>query len=147
MSYRDSSNQSGDMSELAVQLELTKRGWNVLLPTSRDAVYDMVVDRGDGVFETVQVKTMCGNSIAKMVDRSGEIVARNGKTRNSIDYAEHGIDWLAGYNKKTDKCYFYKLETYAKIQSKSFSVNRYPQDDFPARLVPNRHAKKKHKNA
>ena len=82
MTYRDTSNQSGDISERAVSLELVRRGWHVLEPISRDAIYDLVVDV-DGNFQTVQVKTMSGNSIAKVVDRSGEVVSSNGKPRNS----------------------------------------------------------------
>ena len=93
--YRDTSNQSGDRSEITVYLDLIKKGWIVNSPSSRDAVYDLVVDRGDH-FETVQVKTMCGNSIAKVIDRSGERVSHNGKTRNTLDYAAQGIHWLAG---------------------------------------------------
>ena len=108
--YRDSSNQSGDRSEVAVYLDLIDRGWIVNTPSSRDAVYDLVVDLGDR-FETVQVKTMCGNSITKVVDRSGERVSKNGKIRNSLDYAAHGINWLAGVDKSGD-IYYYKLENY-----------------------------------
>ena len=136
--YRDSSNQSGDRSEITVYLDLIKKGWIVNTPSSRDAVYDLVVDRGTH-FETVQVKTMCGNSIAKVVDRSGERVSRNGKTRNSLDYAEHGIHWLAGV--KDGKVYYYKLETYGNIPSKSFSVNKWKPDGFPDNNVPKRHVK------
>ena len=139
MSYRDSSNQSGDISESAVTLDLIKKGWHILQPVSRDAVYDLVVDMGEQGFQTVQVKTLCGNSISRIVDRSGEVVAKNGKTRNSIDYAQHGIDWLVGYDKVTGECYYYKLETYSNIKSKSFSVKKWEQDGFPTRQVPNRH--------
>ena len=91
--YRDSSNQSGDMSEQIVRLDLIKKGYIILDPSSRDAIYDLVVDRGNGVFETVQAKTMSNNSITKIVDRSGEKVSANGKTRNSQDYA-HKMDFL-----------------------------------------------------
>ena len=134
MSYRDTSNQSGDLSEQAVKLELIRRGWIVLEPSSRDAVYDLVVDRG-GSFETIQVKTMNGNSIAKIVDRSGEVVSKNGKERESIDYAKHGIDWLVGYSKENNECYFYKLGTYSLIETKSFSVNKYSPDEFPSNNI------------
>lgn len=137
--YRDTSNQSGDRSEITVYLDLIKKGWIVNTPSSRDAVYDLVVDRGDH-FETVQVKTMCGNSIAKVVDRSGERVSHNGKTRNSLDYAAHGIHWLAGVS-KTGEVYYYKLETYKDIPSKSFSVNKWQQDGFPSNTVSKRHTK------
>ena len=139
--YRDSSNQSGDMSEQIVRLDLIKKGYIVLDPSSRDAIYDLVVDRGSGVFETVQAKTMSNNSITKIVDRSGEKVSANGKTRNSQDYAQHKIDWLAGVNKQGE-VYYYKLETYSKINKKSFSVKKHPQDGFPVRIVPSRHTKK-----
>ena len=140
--YRDSSNQSGDVSEITVYLDLISRGWIVSLPSSRDAVYDMVVDMGDGGFQTIQVKTMSGNSITKIVDRSGERVSHNGKVRNSLDYAEHGIDWLAGVS-KDGNVYYYKLDTYSTIPSKSFSVNKYPPDEFPTNEVDNRHSSKK----
>ena len=142
MTYRDTSNQSGDISERAVSLELVRRGWHVLEPISRDAVYDLVVDV-DGDFQTVQVKTMNGNSLARIVDRSGEVVSEHGKTRNSIDYADHGIDWLVGYSKKDHKCYFYSHKRYSRIPAKSFSVIKHPPDEFPTRQVPNRHTKTK----
>ena len=134
MSYRDTSNQSGDLSEQAVKLELIRRGWIVLEPSSRDAVYDLVVDKG-GSFETIQVKTMNGNSIAKVVDRSGEVVSKNGKVRESIDYAKHGIDWLVGYSKENNKFYFYNLDTYSRIKTKSFSVNIHSPDEFPSNNI------------
>ncbi len=140
MSYRDTSNQSGDISEMTIRLDLIKKGYVVLEPSSRDCVYDIVVDR-DGTFETIQCKTMQSNSIAKIVDRSNEVVCAGGKVRNSLDYAEHGVNWLAGCHKKTGEIYYYKLETYAAIDKKSFSVLKHPQDGFPSRNVPNRHAK------
>jgi hypothetical protein len=141
MSYRDTSNQSGDLSQQVVKLEIIRRGWIVLEPSSRDSVYDLVVDRGSGCFETLQVKTMCGNSITKVIDRSGEVVSKTGKVRNSLDYAQHGVDWLVGVN-KCGECFFYHLNTYQHIPTKSFSVNKYTPDEFPAFKVPQRHAKK-----
>ena len=134
--YRDVSNQSGDKSEVIVFLDLIDKGWIVNTPSSRDAIYDLVVDLGTH-FETVQVKTMYGNSITKIVDRSGERVSHNGKTRNSLDYAKHGIDWLVGVS-KGGEVYYYKLDTYKKIPTKSFSVNKWKQDNFPCNKVPKR---------
>ena len=141
MSYRDTSNQSGDISEISIRLDLIKKGYVVLEPSSRDCVYDIVVDRG-GAFETIQCKTMQNNSIAKIVNRSNEVVSKGGKVRNSLDYAKHGVHWLAGYHKKTGEIYYYKLKTYANIPGKSFSVLKHPQDGFPSRNVPNRHARR-----
>ena len=138
--YRDSSNQSGDRSEITVYLDLIKRGWIVNTPSSRDAVYDMIVDMGDR-FAKVQVKTLSGNSITRIVDRSGERVSARGKVRNSLDYAQHGIDWLAGVSKEGE-VFYYKLDTYSKIPQKSFSVKRWPPDEFPVNPVSARHTKK-----
>ena len=141
MSYRDSSNQSGDLSEQIVYTDLIKKGWVVCTPSSRDAVYDLVVDLGDR-FVKVQVKTMSGNSITKVVDRSGERVSKNGKTRNSLDYAAHHIDWLVGVS-KDGEVHYYGLENYSKIPSKSFSVNKWQPDNFPINEVSTRHTKNK----
>tara|TARA_Y100001938_G_C7822207_1_gene297175 strand:- start:77 stop:505 length:429 start_codon:yes stop_codon:yes gene_type:complete len=141
--YRDLSNQSGDLSQARVQYEIIKLGWIASTPISRDSVADLVVDRGNGKFERIQVKTMSGNSISKIIDRSGERVSHNGKTRNSIDYAEHGIDWLAGVDLRDEKVYFYHISNYSKIPTKSFSVKKYKPDLFPKHDVPNRHSKKK----
>ena len=140
--YRDSSNVSGDLSEKMVETFLIKKGWIVLTPSSRDSVYDFVVDLGNKNFQTIQVKTMCGNSIAKVVDRSGEIVSANGKVRNSLDYAEHEVDWLIGVRKSDGTIFCYKLKNYAKIPTKSFSVNKWTPDEFPENHVPSRHTRK-----
>lgn len=139
--YRDPSNISGDSSEARVYTDLIERGWIVNTPSSRDAVYDLLVDLGDKVFQTVQVKTMCKNSIAKIIDRSGERVSAHGKVRNSLDYAEHKIDWLAGV-RKDGKIFYYKLDNYSKIPTKSFSVNRWDADDFPVSEVSRKRNKK-----
>ena len=144
MAYRDTSNRSGDKNQTIVKLDLIDKGWIILEPSSRDSIYDLVVDRGNGRFERVQVKTMSGNSISKVIDRSGERVSHNGKTRNSIDYAQHGIEWLVGVNRE-GKTYYYHISNYSKIPTKSFSVNKYKSDLFPKFDVPNRHSKKSKK--
>lgn len=128
--YRSTSNRSGDLNQQIVATDLIKRGWIVLTPSSRDSVYDFVVDMGDKIFHTIQVKTMSSNSISKFIDRSGERVSFNGKTRNSLDYAEHKIDWIVGVNKKGE-VFYYHLNTYSKIPSKSFSVKIWKPDCFP----------------
>ena len=142
MSYRDTSDQSGNRSQILAMLEITERGWIVLQPVSRDSIYDLVVDHGEGIFATVQVKTMSGNSISKVIDRSGEVVSKTGKVRNSTDYAAHGIDWLVGVNKEGE-CFFYRLDSYKHIPTKSFSVKKYEPDTFPVNRVPQRHVRKR----
>ena len=145
MTYRDSSNQNGEVAELAARLEIMKRGWQVSPAGSRDSVYDLIIDMQGSADEfkavRAQVKKLSGNTLAKLIDRSGEVVSKNGKMRESIDYAKHGIDWLVGYNREKNECYFYKLGTYSLIETKSFSVNKHPPDEFPKNVVL-KHARK-----
>ena len=131
MSYRHTSNQSGDASQSRVRTFLVERGFIVLEPNSRDAIYDCVVDCGGGIFETVQVKTLQGNKLAKRVNRKGERVSKNGKVRNSVDYAKEGIEWLIGVG-KDGEIYPYHREQYKEIDQDTFSVKKYPPSkQFP----------------
>ena len=141
--YQTTSEQSGRRSLLAVWLELVNRGYMVM-EADRDADMDLVAwvgrdESGHPKFTSIQVKTMSSNQISKVVDRKGEVVSRAGKTRNSIDYAKRGIDWLVGVNSESE-CFFYKHETYSKIPTKSFSVKKYSPDEFPMRAVESNNA-------
>ena len=127
--YKWVSEQTGAIAEQTVILDLAKRGW-AAYRSDRDADHDIVVDLGNQKFTTIQVKSMSGNSIAKVIDRSGSKVSNGGKARNSHCYATMGIPWLAGVN-RDGHIFYYKLDTYKLIESKSFSVKKYPQDDFP----------------
>ena len=131
MSYRTTSNQTGDLSEQIFYAEMIRKGWMVLTPSSRDAIYDFVVDMAEDGFVKVQVKTLQGNIINKIVDRSSASVSNNGKPRNSTDYAEHGIDWLVAVDVDKSKCYYYRLSCYSKISGKTINVTKHPSQDFP----------------
>ena len=138
--YRHLSNQSGDKSETAVILYLQERGWIPSIPVSRDAVYDLIVDLGNKNFQTIQVKTMNGNSIPKCKSRNHERVSKNGKTRNTTIYTDHKLDWIIGVH-KDGSIYPYKYENYKNIKPNCFSVRKYPCDQFPVN-IPDSHVKK-----
>ena len=131
MSYRTSSNQIGDLSEQIFYTEMIRKGWMVLTPSSRDAIYDFVVDMAEDGFVKVQVKTLRGNTISKFVDRSSSTVSTNGKVRNSTDYAAHGIDWLVAVDVEKSKCYYYSLGIYSNISGKTINVKKHPFQEFP----------------
>jgi len=148
--YRSPSEQSGLRSESIAKTFLIEKGY-ILCPAPRDCVFDFAVCKGFDLetgkwdFETVQVKTLTkNNSISKIVDRSGDIVSRNGKERNSLDYSEWGVDWLLGVG-KDGQVHTYPLEVYENIPTKSFSVRKYPSVEFPEcdRYVPSSNEKKK----
>ncbi len=138
--YRHISNQSGDKSETLVIAFLQERGWIPSVPQSRDAVYDLIVDLGNKNFQTIQVKTMKRNGIPKRRKRDFENVSKNGKTRNTINYADHKIDWIIGVH-KDGSIYPYKLENYKNISPDVFSVRKYKCDEFPVN-IPDSHLKK-----
>ena len=141
--HQTTSEQSGDKSLAIVLLELIDKGY-IAVESKRDTDMDIFVwvghdENGMCKTETIQVKTMQGNSVHKIVDRGGEIVSKNGKVRNSIDYAERGIHWLVGVDLERDT-HWYHHDTYSKIPTKSFSVRKYPADDFYNRTVPSNNA-------
>jgi len=134
MSYKTDTNKNADFAESLVATDIMKRGWIVLTPSSRDSEYDFVVDLGAGKFEKIQVKKLSGkrnNCLVRRLERGNQTVTENGKVRNSIDYAERGIDWLAGVNIHTSAIYYYQLGTYSKIKAKRFSIDKYQSDEFP----------------
>ncbi len=145
--YTNDTNQTGDISHLSVKIDIINKGWVVLEPSTDECIYDLVVDFGNGRFERIQIKTLANNTqLTKYKNRNAEVVSKNGKTRNSVDYAASGIEWLVGVNKQTNQVYYYHISNYEKIESHSFSVNKYPPCKFPKNEVPvhkRRHKPKK----
>tara|TARA_S200002703_G_scaffold34481_1_gene29888 strand:- start:27388 stop:27900 length:513 start_codon:yes stop_codon:yes gene_type:complete len=131
MSYRTTSNQTGDLSEQIFYTEMIRKGWMVLTPSSRDAIYDFVIDMAEDGFMKVQVKTLRGNTISKFIDRSSSTVSTNGKVRNSTDYAAHGIDWLVAVDVEKSECHYYSLSLYSSISGKTINVKNHPSQEFP----------------
>lgn len=131
--YKIESNQLGDLSETIFCTEMVRKGWIVLHPNNRDSVYDFVVDLGEeGGLVKVQVKTL-GNEkrLDKVMSRTGNVVSKNGKARNSLDYAKHGIDWLVGVDTNSGECHYYSLARYSAIPANSFSVKKHLPEEFP----------------
>ena len=131
MSYKTDTNRNADYAEGLVYCDIINKGWVVLTPSSRDSPYDYVVDMGSE-FVKVQVKKLCRNNrLTKRLARGNQKVTENGKVRNTIDYAERGIDWLVGVNIETKEIYYYSINKYSKIESSTFSVSAHKPCDFP----------------
>jgi hypothetical protein len=96
--------QKGDLAELKVACDLRRRGYGIAIPFGEESDYDLVVDR-DGKLERVQVKH---------ADSGGEVISvqcysnslTNGKVRTVKRYTAATIDWLAVYDRGTDRCYY-----------------------------------------
>jgi len=131
MTYKTNTNQNGDRAEILVHAEIVEKGWIFLTPSSRDSDYDCVVDI-NGKFERVQIKKMTEHRLPRMVERKNQRTTKEGKVRNTVDYAERGVEWLVGIDLASKKTYWYKLDTY-KDKPKTFKVTskRHPTDTFP----------------
>src|SRR3954447_8272874 len=96
--------QLGDVAELAVALDLRRRGYRVAVPFGEDCDYDLVVDR-DGVLERVQVKhTRSDGTVVVVRCRSQSLT--NGKVRATKRYMADTIDWLAVYDATSGRCLY-----------------------------------------
>ena len=88
--------QKGDVAELAVALDLRRRGYRISFPYGEDCDYDLVVDR-EGRLERVQVKYV--RSDARVIEiscRSHSLT--NGRIRQTKRYTAETIDWLAAFD-------------------------------------------------
>ncbi|MDQ3933794.1 MAG: group I intron-associated PD-(D/E)XK endonuclease [Actinomycetota bacterium] len=94
----------GDTAEMMVAADLLKRGYKIAFPYGEDWDYDLIVDR-QGALERVQVKyTESRDGVILVRCRSHSLT--NGKVRRVKHYTERMIDWLAVYDRITERCYY-----------------------------------------
>lgn len=111
-------------------LDLIRRGYVPNLPVSRDTPYDIVVQREDFSFQSVQVKTVRDHTFnCTTRGTPNEVVSRNGHIRSSFHYRDFKIDWIVGV--KDNQCFYYPLSVYTlhekidirHVASVDFGVN------------------------
>lgn len=96
--------RKGDLAELKVAADLLDRGCNLSFPFGEDCDYDLIADH-DGVLHRIQVKyTESDGSIVTLRCRSHSLT--KGKIRATKYYTSAIIDWIAVYDRKTDRCYY-----------------------------------------
>ena len=108
----------GDLGEIKIISDLIERNYNVSIPFSEDSRYDLIVDR-NGNLERMQVKYVESDGV------SIKVRCYNDNNRNVKYYTSKSIDWLAAYDKTTDKCYY--------IHSSEINKGR---TEFTLRLEP-----------
>jgi PD-(D/E)XK endonuclease len=94
----------GDLAELAVALDLVRQGYTIAFPYGEDSDYDLIVSRDDRL-ERIQVK---------YTESNGEVVVvkcrchslTNGKVRKTKRYTAATVDWMAVYDRTSDRCYY-----------------------------------------
>jgi hypothetical protein len=94
----------GDLAELMVAADLRRKGYKVAIPFGEDWYYDLIIER-DGRLERVQVKYAESDGAVLMV-RCLSHSLTNGKVRHTKKYTASTIDWLAVYDRFTDRCYY-----------------------------------------
>ena len=91
--------EKGDLGAAMVMADVLRRGYKVAIPVGEDWRYDLIVLR-KGKLERLQ---------CKYTDSGGEVVnvkCRSTNNWSTIKYTEDDVDWLAVYDKHTDRCYY-----------------------------------------
>src|SRR5438128_4981865 len=96
--------QKGDLAEMMVAADLIRRGYRIAIPFGEDCDFDLIVCR-DERLERVQVKyTESDGEVVAVQCASASLTRGRVKTRKR--YTSATIDWLAVYDRTTDRCYY-----------------------------------------
>jgi PD-(D/E)XK endonuclease len=94
----------GDLAELKVAADLVARGYRVAIPFGEDNDFDLILIRA-GRLERVQVKYTESNGKFVIV-RTRSHSLTNGKVKRTKHYTAEMIEWIAVYDRTTDRCYY-----------------------------------------
>jgi PD-(D/E)XK endonuclease len=94
----------GDLAELKVAADLVERGYRVAIPFGEDVDFDLILIRGTQL-ERVQVKYTRSNGRYVLV-RTRSHSLTNGKVKQTKYYTAETVDWIAVYDRTTDRCYY-----------------------------------------
>ncbi|MCL5784289.1 MAG: group I intron-associated PD-(D/E)XK endonuclease [Patescibacteria group bacterium] len=89
----------GDIGQVKVMGDLLTRGYKVAIPLGEDWRYDLIVDKNDKL-----LRIQC-----KYVESINGVIKVRCEThdgRNYYKYKSTDLDYLAVYDKITDKCYY-----------------------------------------
>lgn len=94
----------GNLAELKVAVDLLDRGCRISIPFGEDCDYDLIADK-EGTLHRVQVKyTESDGRIILVRCRSHSLT--KGKIRQTKHYTAETIDWIAVYDRATNRCYY-----------------------------------------
>jgi PD-(D/E)XK endonuclease len=95
----------GDIAELKVAADLRSRGYKLAFPYGEDVDFDLILCRGDGSLERVQVKYACSDGrVIAIRTRSHSLT--NGRVKATKRYTARMIDWLAVWEPSLDRCFY-----------------------------------------
>jgi hypothetical protein len=94
----------GELAELKIAADLLDRGCRLSIPFVEDCDYDLIADAGS-VLHRIQVKyTESDGRIILVRCRSHSLT--KGKIRQTKHYTQETVDWIAVYDRTTDRCYY-----------------------------------------
>lgn len=97
--------QKGNLAELEVAADLAGRGCCISIPFGEDCDDDLIADR-EGILHRVQVKyTESDGQVISVRCMSHSLTS--GKIRRTKHYTAETVDWLAVYDKTSDRCYYF----------------------------------------
>lgn len=94
----------GDLAEIRVAADLLRRGYQVAFPFGEDWDFDLIVHR-HGRLERVQVKHVRSDRRLIEVRCSSQSLTA-GRCVAVKRYTAALIDWLAVYDRTTDRCFY-----------------------------------------
>ena len=127
---KEQSKKTYFLLEQKVLMDITEKGW-IGIPTPPETPYDIVVDMGviDGQreFATIQIKKSL-RTTSRPGNGKGEPVSTNGISRNSYNYYDEDVTYLASVNKYGDIEYIHKDDYKYKTPKQLIKANR---SNFP----------------
>jgi hypothetical protein len=96
--------KKGDLAEMRVAADLLSRGFRIAIPFGEDCDYDLIADTG-GDLHRIQVKFTQSDGRVLTV-RCGSHSLTNGKVRRTKQYTADTIDWIAVYDRTSNRCYY-----------------------------------------
>ena len=95
----------GDLAELRIAADLRARGYKIAFPYGEDWDYDLILCRPDGSLERVQVKHGASDG-NRLPVKCCSASLTNGRVRQTKHYTARTIDWLAVWDRSTDRCFY-----------------------------------------
>lgn len=96
--------KKGDLAELNVASDILARGYRIAFPYGEDCDYDLIADTG-GELHRIQIKYVQSDGAVLEVQCSSHSLT-NGKIRRTKHYTARTINWIAAYDRATDRCFY-----------------------------------------
>ena len=123
---KEQSKQTYFLLEQKVLLDITEKGWIGIL-TPPETSYDIIVDMGlvddKREFVTIQIKKDV-RTTSRPGNGKSEPVSTNGKNRNSYNYYDEDVTYLASLNEYGDVEYIHKEDYKYKTVAQLKKANR-----------------------